>query len=86
MITKAELERLRDAQPKKDLGLHYTIGGYTEKLVHQQVERERQIRLDDGQRKMRKALDELRQAQAFNTKEGLARAQFNSKTQNPGMG
>ena len=81
MITQAELKRLQAAQPKHDLGLHYTIGGYTEQIVHQQLERERLRKLDEGQQAMQKALAEMRYEQALKTREGLAKAQFNSKTQ-----
>lgn len=88
MITKAELERLRAAQPTMNRELHYTIGGAVEQMVHSSVEAERIGQLTRGDRQMQKALEELRWAQAFKTREGLAKAQFNANTQSisPAMG
>ena len=86
MITKTQLEQLRAAQPSMNRELHYTIGGAIEQIVHSSVEAERIGALNRGDRIMQQALNELRHEQAFRTREGLAKAQFNHKTQSPSMG
>lgn len=86
MITKMELERLRAARPRHNNELHYTIGGTIEQQVHSSLDAERIGKLNQGDRRLQEALNELRQNYELKTREGLAKAQFNSNTQNPTMG
>ncbi|MCJ8274572.1 MAG: hypothetical protein MJK04_34885 [Psychrosphaera sp.] len=85
MITKAELERLRSTRPSHNQELHYTIGGAIETQVHSSLEVERIGKLNRGDRRLQEALADLRHEQAFKTREGLAKAQFN-QTQSPYTG
>lgn len=84
MITKTQLEQLRAAQPTMNRELHYTIGGAIEQIVHSSVEAERIGALNRGDRIMQQALEALRNEQAFKSRVGLAKAQFNHKTQSIG--
>ena len=85
MITKAELEQLRSTRPSHNQELHYTIGGAIEERVHSSLEAERIGKLNQGDRRLQQALAEMRHEQAFKTREGLAKAQFN-QTQSPPTG
>ncbi len=85
MITKMELERLRSTRPSHNNELHYTIGGAIEQQVHSSLEAERIGKLNQGDRRLQEALEEMRHEQAFKTREGLAKAQFN-QTQSPARG
>ncbi len=82
-ITKKELDQLRANRPDQNRELHYTIGGPAEAYVHASVEAERIGRLVRGDRRLQQALQQLRQDQAFASREGLSKAHFNAHGQTP---
>ena len=79
MIHKDELERLRRERPANNSEVHYTIGGTLETQVHSTLESERIGKLNQGDRRLAEALEDLRHEHAFSSRQGLAKAQFNSK-------
>ena len=79
MIHKDELERLRRDRPTNNAEVHYTIGGTIETQVHSTLESECIGELNQGDRRLAEALEDLRREHAFSSSEGLIKAQFNSK-------
>lgn len=79
MIIKAELERLRAERPLQNTERHYTIGGPIESQVHSCVESDRIGKLNQGDRRLTQALEDLRRDHALSSREGLAKAHFNTR-------
>ena len=71
------LTQLRAERDRVQVNPSYTIGGHTERAVHSQVQYERDLKIAHGEQSLQEALHNLRQEQAFATREGLAQAHFN---------
>lgn len=81
MVTKDQLDLLKQTHPKLNKELHYTIGGTVETLVHSTLDAERIGELNKGDRLMNEADQTFRHNMAFKSREGLAKSQFSKTAQ-----
>ncbi len=75
-VTKADLEALRAAPPRLNAEMHYTMGGYTETLVHSSIYAEWTSKLTRGDRTLQHAHMQLKRDMALARHKGQARVQF----------
>lgn len=81
VVTKAMLEQLRAERQRPALQLEYTIGGPVEAEVSARHFAQREKLIAFGEKTLGEALAEFRAQQAFSSRCGLAKAQFNHSQQ-----
>ena len=81
MVTKEMLMRLRAERAKAHERYELTPEGAVKASVDQKIEQEREIKIAKGECYLREALNRFRQEQAFSSREGFARMQFNTRSQ-----
>ena len=64
-VTRAQLDALEAGRAKPRETLDYTIGGATEKAVHEQTEEERNHALRTGHDRLRQASQSMQTAHVF---------------------
>ncbi len=82
-ITKEGIEALRKERPTPNADVKHTINGPVQTAVHSTVEADRIGRLNQLDRTMQKASDDLENNMAFKAKEGYLKSQFEPKPVTP---
>lgn len=77
IATKEMLDQLRADRARNHEHLDYTIGDTAEATVASAVQAKREIRINQGENKLRNALQKMRQDQSFSSRNRMAKAHFN---------
>lgn len=62
IVTRAAVKRLEAERPTPNLGIHHTIGGDVETLVHSTANAEREAAITSGMRRLEQSSADLRAA------------------------
>ena len=81
MITKGELQRLRTQNQKRGCEAHLTPSPVTMQQVDWQIERERLNAIKHREERLNHVQEALQENFDWKSREGLAKGQFNAKTQ-----
>ncbi len=81
MVTQEMLEQLRANRAQPNARLEYNIDGATHTHVVSNVEAERERKILQGENTLQEALHNMRREQSFASRDGLAKANFNQKSE-----